>query len=336
MGWFDWIWKKKQPDLLADIVRVPVDPAFEAIWAEYDQRSAKEVLALCLEGGGAKGRWQGGFLARMAELGFLKRVKVIAGTSVGGLNACVTARYMDESADLQKVVDIWRGIRSNADVYKGEMPDSFWSAAKALLSGRLTGESILDVTPLRELVKRHLDGYTSFRVPTFTVATDYMGKKINILGPGTPAVDMALATSAVPGAFPAHNKQYMDGGCVMNCPYPFLLEAQGATKIVVLYCDPDPSKMPQHSQAPNTINTGTAAIAALFSVQSDMAFTALEMTAELRKLKGEDPIEIAHFYPSVPTGTLLEFGANPELLQKGYDDAVLFFTPEKLKALLVG
>jgi predicted acylesterase/phospholipase RssA len=335
MGLFDWFTKKKQPDQLADIVRQPVDPEFAAIWAEYDARSASEVLTLCLEGGGAKGRWQGGFLARAAELGLLSRVQAIAGTSVGGLNACVTSRYMDESPNLQAVVDIWRGIRTNADIYLGEMPHDFMSAAKALLTGKLTGESVLDVAPLRALVKKHLGGITSFRVPTFTVTTDYVSKSIRLLGPGTLAEDMALATSAVPGAFPAHQGQFMDGGCVMNCPYPFLLGSQKATKIVVLYCDPDPATIPVHADKPSTINTGTAAIASLFSVQSNMAFEALEMTAELRKLRGESAIEIAHFYPSVPTGTLLEFGDHPELLQKGYDDAVLYFTPQKLRDLLV-
>jgi predicted acylesterase/phospholipase RssA len=329
------LFKKKLPDMLPDIVRQPVGPEYDAIWAEYDARAASEVLGLVCEGGGAKGRWQGGFMARAAELGLLKRVNVIAGTSVGGLNACVISRYMDQSPNLQAVVDIWRGIRSNSDIYNGEMPHDFMSGAKALLTGRLGGESLLDISPLRALVKKHLGGIQDFRIPTFTVTTDYATKSIRVLGPGTPPEDMALATSAVPGAFPAHQAQFMDGGCVMNCPYPFLLDAKGATKLVVLYCDADPSKVPTHADKPTTVSTGTAAIASLFSVQSNLAFEALEMTAELRKLRGESPIEIAHFYPSVPTGTLLEFGDHPELLQKGYDDAVQFLTPQKLRDLLI-
>lgn len=336
MGLFDWMFKKKkEPDLLPPINRVPVDPEFAAVFAEYEKKAPQEKLALCLEGGGAKGKHQGGFLVRLGEIGFLKHVNVIAGTSVGGLNALITARYMGESADMKAVEDVWRGVNKNSAVYLGEVPNSFSSIAKALISGKLTGESLLDVTPLRNLVHRHLGNYTEFRVPTFVVATSYTGKNEVILGPGTEAVNMALATSAVPGAFPAHLDQFMDGGCVQNCPYPFLIESQKATKIVVLYCDPDPSKMPIHTAKPTTINTGTAALASLFSVQSNLAFNTLEMISELRRLKGMDPIEIAHFYPSVPTGTLLDFGGNNDMLQRGYDDAVQFVTPAKLREFLL-
>lgn len=336
MGWFDWLKPKPKPkELLPDIVRKPVSPEFAAILAEYAKQASGEKLALCLEGGGAKGRWEMGFLAWMADIGLLPYIQVIAGTSVGGLNAVTTARYMKSSPNLQAGVDIWRGISQNSDIYLGEMPNDFGSIARALLSGKLTGASLLDVAPLRALAQKHFGGLTSLDIPVFVVATDYITKSKVVLGPGTPVVDMALATSAVPGAFPAHDGRYLDGGCVENCPYPYLLEAQGATKVIVLYCDPDPSKQPQTAEKPTTINTGTAAIASLFSVQSNLAFEVLELTAEVRKLRGEDPIELAHFYPSVPTGTLLDFGSNTAMLQCGYDDAVRFLTPEKLRGFLL-
>lgn len=336
MGFFSWFTKKKDDqELLPDIKRVPVDPEFSAVLDEYSRREDRETLALCLEGGGAKGIWQAGFAARMAEVGLMAHVDVIAGTSVGGLNATVIARYMLESPNLQKLVDIWRGIKSNDAVYKGKVPDGVISGLKTVLSGRLSAPSLLDIAPLHELVNKHLAGYNKFHIPVYTVATDYVTKGMKVLGPGTPAVDMALATSAVPVCFPPHNGVYMDGGCVMNCPFPFLIDAEGATKVVVLYCDPDMSKLPATAPAPTSINTGTAALTAMFQVQSDRAYDDLERMAELRRLKGQDPIEIAHFYPSVPTGTLLEFGAHPELLQKGYDDAVKYLTPQKVKDLLV-
>jgi predicted acylesterase/phospholipase RssA len=337
MGWFDWIWKprNKQEEMLPDIKRAPVDPAFTSILQEYSKQVSKEKLALCLEGGGAKGRWQIGFAARMADIGLLPYIQVIAGTSVGGLNATAIGRYMKESPNLQACVDIWRGIRQNSDVYIGEIPKDIISIAKALVSGKLTGDSLLDISPLRNLVHKHFAGLTELTIPVFVIATDYITKSKVILGPGTPVVDMALATSAVPGAFPAHNGRYLDGGCVENCPYPYLLDAQKATKIIVLYCDPDPSKQPKTAEKPTTISTGAAAIASLFSVQSNMAFEVLELISEVRRLRGEDPVEIAHFYPSVPTGELLDFGGNTDLLQKGYDDAVKYLTPEKLRDFLL-
>jgi predicted acylesterase/phospholipase RssA len=216
------------------------------------------------------------------------------------------------------------------------MPTSFYIGLKALLGGALSGASLLDNTPQHDLVKKHLDGFDKFRVPVYVVATDYISKRMKILGPGTPAVDMALATSAVPVAFPAYNGLYMDGGCVMNCPYPYLIDSCGASKIVVLYCDPDPeNSIGVTAPIPTSINTGTAAIASMFQVQSDRAFDELEKVAELRKLKGKSDVEIAHFFPSGPTGELLQFGGNIEQLQKGYDSAVKYLTPDKVKALLV-
>ena len=126
----------------------------------------------------------------------------------------------------------------------------------------------------------------------------------------------------------------MDGGCSQNCPYPFLLEGLQATKLIVLYCDPDPSKASIQTKAPTTLTTAAGALAALMQVQSDRAYSDLKSIEQIRSLMGLSPVEIQHFYPSVETGTLLDFGARPELLQKGYDDAVQYLTPEKVAALL--
>lgn len=330
--------KKETPAPLPDLKRAPVSPEFLFVLQEYAGRRAGEKLALCLEGGGAKGRWQAGFMARAAEVGLLQLVDVAAGTSVGGLNALVMARYLDESPNLQKVVDVWRSIDRNEAIYLGKLPTDFWAAVRGLMAGKLNAASWLDVSPLLALVEKHLGGFTEFRLPVYTVAADYVTKRARIFGPGTKASDMALATSAVPGAFPAHlvdGVGHMDGGCSMNCPYPFLLEHEQATKIIVLYCDPDPNAVTKSSPAPSTLNTAAGALGALMQVQSDRAFSDLESIAQIRDLMKLSPVEIAHFYPSVETGTLLDFGGRPELLQQGYDDAVQFLTPEKLKALLV-
>ena len=328
--------EEKPKALLPDIKRAPVDPEFKLVWEEYDSRRSKEKMALCLEGGGAKGRWQAGVLARFSEIGLLPRLDVISGTSVGGLNALVTARYMNESPGLQDVVDIWRGISKNSDIYLGEMPTTgVWAAVKALTTGKLGAPSLLDVSPLHALVKKHLEGFTGFDIPVHVITTDYVTKKMRVLGPGILATDMALATSAVPGAFPAHQGKFLDGGCSMNNSHSFLVDTCGATKIVVLYVDPDPSTIPPTAPAPTSVTTGEAAIAALFQVQSDMAYTALEAVVETRKLKGLSPLEVMHYYPEKPNGDLLQFGGNLPSLQAGYDTAVKYLTPAKLREFLV-
>ncbi len=321
-----WFGKKENADLLPDLTRQAIPEEFKAIFKEYDSRRDKEKLVLCLEGGGAKGRFQAGVLARMAEVGLLGRVDAILGTSVGGMNACVTARYMMESSNLQAVVDIWRGIKANKDIYFGEIPTSIWTGLKTVLGGGLTGDALLDNSPQYALVKKHLDGVTDFGVPVYCVATDYVTHARRLLGPGTPAVDMALATSAVPVAFKAYQGKYMDGGCVENLATPTALNL-GATKIIAIYCDADSSKMPVTAPAPTSINTGVAAIASMFQVQSDREFDNLERAKQLRELKGLDPIELLHLYPPDHTGDLLEFGQRPDLLKVGYDTAVKYITP---------
>lgn len=332
MGLFDWF--KKTPQLLPDLNRVTVDPAFTKILDEYDGRSSKERIALTLEGGGAKGRFQAGVLARIAEIGLLRRVNMILGTSVGGMNACVTARYMFESPGLQDVVNIWRGITQNSDIYKGEMPTSLWTGLKTLLGGGLSGKGLLDNSPQYALVKRHLDGITNFEIPVYCIATDYVTRSRRLLGPGTPAVDMALATSAVPVAFPPYQDKYMDGGCVENLATPTALNLS-ASKIICVYCDADASQMPVSAPSPTSINTGVAALGAMFQVQSDREFDNLEKAKQLRELRGISPIEVMHLYPPTHTGDLLEFGERPDLLQLGYNTAVKYVTPEAVRQFLI-
>lgn len=334
--------RRKAPDgPLPDVARKPLGAEEAAAWAglldEYRSRRDKETFALCLEGGGAKGRWQAGFLARAAEVGLLHVVDVVAGTSVGGLNALCVGRYLDESPDLQALVDVWRGIDSDDKIYLGKLPTDFWSAVRGLMAGRLKAEGWLDVSPLRALAKRHLGGMTESRPPVYVVATDYATRKARVLGPDVDGYHRAMATSAVPGAFPAHpveGAHQMDGGCSQNCPYPFLLDNIQATKLLVLYCDPDPEKVRADPKRPNALNTAVGALAALMQVQSDRAYSDLRSIAQIRELQGMTPIEIQHYYPSRETGGLLDFGAGHDLLQLGYDDAVKYLTPAKVRELL--
>ena len=204
-----------------------------------------------------------------------------------------------------------------------------------MVSGRLAAKGYLDPAPLYALARKHLGGQTVLGVPVYVVASDYVTQKMAVFGPGTDAADMALSTSAIPVLFPAYNDRYMDGGCVQNAPYPYLLDACGCTKIMVLYCDPDPDKLPCKVLAPDTIKTGVAALGAFFSVQEMMAYNDLEKTKVNRKLQGLDDIEVDHYYPSDATGSLLGFEDNHRTLQQGYDVAVKYMTPDKLKAFLV-
>ncbi len=333
MNWpFGWFAKKDE--LLPDINRVPLSPEISGIIEEYRGRRGKERLGLCLAGGGAKGAWQVGFLSRAAEVGLLGCVDVMAGTSVGGLNCLLASKYvaLTPVEAGKALTSVWRGVRGNADIYRGSVPDGFMSGAWSLIQGKLSGLSFLDVTPLDNLCKKELAG-APLQVPVYVVTTDYTTKGKRVLGPGEDPVRMARATSSVPVMFPAYEGSFLDGACRDNVPFDFLLE-DGITKLVVLYCDPDASKVPQTSEKPTSINTGVAALAALYNVQEEGAYRELENIQTIRKLSGLDPIEVAHFYPSCDTGGLLQFTQTGRLLQAGYDDAVTYLTPEKVRQFL--
>ncbi len=324
---------QKTPDMLPDIQRKPVDGWFTPVLADYEARRGTEKVGLCLGGGGAKGAWQAGFLARMEEVGALKFVDIIAGTSVGGLNSLILGRYWSGNGPGRALANVWRGIRGNSDIYNGTVPDGFLSGAWALIRGKLNGPSFLDVSPLEAMCKKHLLGYSKFPIPVYVMTTSYQSKQKVVMGPGTQADFMARATSAVPVMFPAYAGDYMDGACRDNVPFDFLLE-NGVTKLVVLYCDPDASKVGFSSAKATSLTTGTAAIEALYNVQEEVAYRELENMGKIRELSGLDPIEVAHFYPSQPTGSLLQFTESGRLLQQGYDDACTYLTPDKVKAFL--
>lgn len=178
MGFLFWGNDKKKKDVpklkLADCK--PVDP----------KKLDKFAIILC--GGGAAGRWQAGALTALAQLGVLENAKFMAGTSVGGLNTGLYAKYgglipdeeIKEGNDdipppppgsepivdggvkpsdgvipepFTGAVDIWENITKNKDAYNGSMGGLFDNIG--IGAGFLFGRSaILDASPLRNLLKK--------------------------------------------------------------------------------------------------------------------------------------------------------------------------------------
>lgn len=335
MSW-TWPWQKNsdKKELWPDIKRVPTDPAITAVIEEY--RLRKEAgktdgpLTMSFEGGGSKGIWQGGALAYLGQIGLVELVEMFGGTSVGALTGTITAKYRKDRSG-QHLVDIWRGIKSNSDVYTGSLPTNVFGLLREALKG-LDRRSILDNEPLRQLVHKELDGVV-FDVPVYTVAVDYTTGVMMIMGPGTDAATMAISSASVPIAFDLYNNMF-DGGTVMNSCAPYFYKL-GTRRHVALYCGEDPSKIPAKKDPPNIINIGKAALEALFSTQELRAYDTLELENKIRILEGKTPISLKHLYPSAPTGDVLEFGVNHEVLQHGYDDAVRYVTADWLKELLL-
>jgi NTE family protein len=122
-------------------------------------------VGLVLTGGGARSAYQVGVLLALAEL--LPRARnpfqVIVGTSAGAVAASVLAaeahRWRRAVAGLERV---WANFRSG-QVFHVDSPHMLRAGAHwvlALLSGGLVlapPKSMLDNTPLRELLNRHVD-----------------------------------------------------------------------------------------------------------------------------------------------------------------------------------
>lgn len=80
-------------------------------------------IGLVLEGGGGKGAYQIGVWQALRELGLEEHIKVVAGTSVGALNAALFLQ-----GDIQQAKDIWFHISHEQLLWDTEQEeDSFFS-----------------------------------------------------------------------------------------------------------------------------------------------------------------------------------------------------------------
>src|SRR5579859_6348685 len=125
----------------------------------------RPTVGLVLTGGGSRSAYQVGVLLALAELLPRSRnpFQVIVGTSAGAVAASVLAaeahRWRRAIAGLERV---WANFRSG-QVFHVDAPHMLRAGAHwilALLSGGLVlapPRSMLDNTPLRELLRRHVD-----------------------------------------------------------------------------------------------------------------------------------------------------------------------------------
>ena len=108
--------------------------------------------ALVLSGGTAKGAFQVGMLKGLLEQDSQLDFDIIRGVSVGALNGAFLAQYKSGADSFRVAVEklerIWRGIRSNDDVYR-KIP--------GLISPAPNEESINELSPLKALIDKHLD-----------------------------------------------------------------------------------------------------------------------------------------------------------------------------------
>jgi len=224
---------------------------------------------LILTGGGARAAYQVGVLNALSELLPRREANpfpVICGTSAGAINAAVLASNAASfRRAVRRLMMVWKNFHVG-HVYRadpaGALRNSLRWFARALTAGALGRGpvSLLDNTPLRQLLQRHLDfaaiqsaidsghldafsvtcsGYASGQSVTFfqghpELANWRRARRIGVRAPL--ATEHLLASSALPFIFPAvHiNREYFgDGSMRQIAPVSPALHL-GADRLLVI------------------------------------------------------------------------------------------------------
>ena len=202
--------------------------------------------ALILTGGGAKGAYEAGAVAALAEAGL--PIRLVAGSSAGALSA---AMIVAGRAD--RLEATWRSL-TRERIYSVRAPTFFagllpgWLTLRALSNAR----SLLDPGPLRELIATSVELERIRRSPIQLVVTttDLVRREPRVFDNQTVTVDALVAAAAVPGLFPAvyvDGALLVDGGLTGRAPVLEALEAAPVSRALVLL-----SYAPEEHEAPPT------------------------------------------------------------------------------------
>ncbi|RKF13596.1 patatin-like phospholipase family protein [Roseovarius spongiae] len=124
--------------------------------------SARNRVALVLQGGGARGGYQIGALKAIAEItgGRRSPFAIVCGASVGAINAAPFAAISEDfQTGVRHLEELWRGLHCDS-IYDARTLPLLGTGARwiwTLMFGHLglgAPGAILDYTPLRELVER--------------------------------------------------------------------------------------------------------------------------------------------------------------------------------------
>ena len=297
-------------------------------------------LALVLTGGGACGRWQAGVLNYLYEVGIIPQISFICGTSVGGLNTLLTAKYNNNPEPLK---NMWEGIKKNGDVFEGMLQfNNFWDVLGMLSQAFRTnkGQALLTPKGLYKIIDRELGAINlgGLSIPVKITTTDlnagerYVFDSVKL--PNHNAGVVAKATSAIPLAFPAVSFSpylFVDGGLGRNNPVDLAIE-NGATHIILVGTSPD--IYPRQEVTNNIPSIALRMSDIIMHIFEEEAWDEMDDYKEKQTLDATLPtIKFLDLYPSETTGSALNF-ANVEQYQKGYDFALINLPLEKINEFL--
>jgi NTE family protein len=266
--------------------------------------TSSSPLGLVLTGGGARGAYQAGALAAIAELTGARSLpfRVISGASAGGLNvAYLASRATGFQGAARALVELWSGLEPRR-VFRTDTPTLMHTASSWLtdlgLGGWLgtgRGRALLDTAPLRELVAGLLDveavrghlaagdvhgiAVTATSYETGLGTTFFDGapeiqpwSRVTRVGVRSPiGLDHVLASAAIPIFFPAvelGGDWYADGCIRLSTPLSPAIR-MGARRILAIAVRHDAAGAPAHlpetaHQYPTTADTAGVLLNALF------------------------------------------------------------------------
>jgi NTE family protein len=257
-------------------------------------------VGFVLGGGGSLGAMQVGMLRALFEAGV--RPDLVAGTSVGSLNAAVLALSGDD------VLIRLRGIWSHMTRHEA-FPGGVLSQVRTLAQSKT---HLFANSGLRTIVDDHLGAGTRFEdlaLPLGVVATHVDTAEAVLIRSG-PLQDPLVASCAIPGIFPPvehEGRLLYDGGLVANVPMRQAL-AMGARSLVVLDCA-FPGKMPG---APRTF-AEVIMFTAMISMRNQAVLEAPIAAAQVPVLylPGPAPVRVSP----------LDFSRTTELADQAYESA---------------
>jgi len=165
--------------------------------------------AFVFSGGGSLGAIQVGMLRVLLSYGL--KPDFVVGASVGAINASYFASAPDAEC-VARLEQIWSGLR-RADIFPFTLTSAF-----GLIRHR---GHIVDPSKLRRVIESNLpcSRIEDAKIPLHIMATTQQG--IGIRLSSGPAVDAILASTAIPGVFPAvdiNGEALMDGAVAANTP----------------------------------------------------------------------------------------------------------------------
>lgn len=180
--------------------------------------------AFVFSGGGSLGAIQVGMLRVLLSYGL--KPDFVVGASVGAINASYFASAPDAEC-VARLGQIWSGLR-RADIFPFTLTSAF-----GLIRRR---GHIVDPGKLRRVVETNLpcSRIEDAKIPLHIMATTQEGIGIR-LSSGS-AVDAILASTAIPGVFPAvdiNGEALMDGAVAANTPVRLAADL-GASRIIIL------------------------------------------------------------------------------------------------------